>query len=440
MGLIAAAGVLLAWATTPLIWPPGDDIPRYVVLFGLAWLAWLLGVRLTLALPADHFRRDQILILLVGILIRLPMVLSSPSLSDDVFRTVWDARLIEAGINPYLQPPGDRSLEHLRDDEIWARVNAKEQRTPYPPAAEVLGLLGYRLAPESPRPFQVIFAGFDLATGFLLALLLGRLGLDPRRSIVVLWSPLGALHFGHSAHNDSAMLAALVGAAFLLARPREPAEQPPGRERAAAGFALAVAVLVKVVPLLAVPVFLRHGRLALGAGASLAVVALGAPFAGAGLTAVTGLLEEGSEARFNDSLFWVLEAGLDILGVDAALERIVAALAVGASALWLAWRSSSAMSILPSASWALGTYLMLSAVVQPWYVTWLAPLIALAIRPGPGVLFGRSGALPWLWLSGAVTLSELWYAPGYAAVWPIIRAVEYGPFYALLLWSLRRKR
>ncbi len=62
----------------------------------------------------------------------------------------------------------------------------------------------------------------------------------------------------------------------------------------------------------------------------------------------------------------------------------------------------------------------------------------LALRPSPLA----TPLLGWLWLSGAVQLTDLTYlGPEYTRWWPVIRAVEYGPLFALLAWDgLRRLR
>jgi hypothetical protein len=52
--------------------------------------------------------------------------------------------------------------------------------------------------------------------------------------------------------------------------------------------------------------------------------------------------------------------------------------------------------------------------------------------------------LGWLWLSGAVQLTDLTYlSPDMARWWPFIRAIEYGPLFVLLAlagYNLVRQR
>ncbi len=92
------------------------------------------------------------------------------------------------------------------------------------------------------------------------------------------------------------------------------------------------------------------------------------------------------------------------------------------------------------AAFLLGLALLLNAVVEPWYLAWMLPFVALYLRPGArGGPFSPAPMLGWLWLSGAVQLTDLTYL-GQAAArwWPLIRLVEYGPLLALLAWAAIR--
>ena len=53
--------------------------------------------------------------LLVAAALRLPLIVSPPFLSTDIYRYVWDGRVQAAGINPYRYLPADPALASLRD-------------------------------------------------------------------------------------------------------------------------------------------------------------------------------------------------------------------------------------------------------------------------------------------------------------------------------------
>ncbi len=479
--LLVACGLALeAWALSAVVQSPGADIPRHVTFTVGAWAVWLVALRVGFTLPAGDWRRDLTLIFLIGIAMRATLLFTTPSLSDDVYRAVWDARLVHSGVNPYEYAPAAAETEPYRDEAIWPRVNHKEQRTPYPPLATLLSAGAYSLLPERLAAMQALAALADLGGAALLAWLLARIGSDPRRCLVIAWSPIGALHFAHSGHNDAIMLAALLAAPVALTYGR----------RNLAFVALALATVTKGIPALTLPSFIRAG----GApgiliwAATCAMVTL--PFVGAGLGLVAGVLLEAGQQRFNDSAYLVVERAAELVlpGRGPGVASAFAATAVAAALVLSFVRSDgTARGALLAGCRVLGVYLLVAPVVEPWYFTWMAPLIALelgssksraalplggfppelgssksraaiplggfqpelgsgksraAIPPG-GFQWNdalRNDALPWLWLSGAATLTDLTYLPGGAAFWAPIRAIEYVPAYLLLALALLGRR
>ena len=105
-------------------------------------------------------------VLLVALLIRSVLLLAPLSLSDDLYRYLWEGRVVTLGGNPYSQPP---SWPGWPDDPIRALVNHPTISTIYPPVAmaifTVFAAVFYD--PLSPR------IGFGLAD----ALLAGALAL-----------------------------------------------------------------------------------------------------------------------------------------------------------------------------------------------------------------------------------------------------------------------
>jgi hypothetical protein len=82
----------------------------------------------------------------VAIVARLLLLDSTPSLSDDIYRYLWDGRVQEAGLNPYGQAPAAEGLSPMHDDD-WAKINHPELVTVYPPVAQWFFHLVRRLAP-----------------------------------------------------------------------------------------------------------------------------------------------------------------------------------------------------------------------------------------------------------------------------------------------------
>ena len=321
-------------------------------------------------------------------------------------------------------------LAPLRDD-LWGPINQKTQHTPYPPAAQAVFALTYRLAPDSVRAQQVVATLADLAAIGALLLLLARLGLPRERVVLYAWSPTPMLHFAHSAHNDALMIAATLLALALAVG----AGRGGVAHRVGGGAALAFAALIKLVPLLLAPLLLRRWRVAGTLAFGLGLVAGVAPFLAAGPAALAALGTEAGEAVFNDSVRYVLVRLLaPVTAAPGTAASLIAAATLAAAALALAARDRGDLGLVRGVATLLGLAILLNAVVEPWYLAWLLPFVAILLPPGPGRLpFAPTPLLGWLWLSGAVQLTDLTYLdPANARWWPLIRLVEYGPLFALL--------
>ena len=157
-----------------------------------------------------------------------------------------------------------------------------------------------------------------------------------------------------------------------------------------------------------------------------------------GIDFVAGALTEAGGQRFNDGIYLVVERVTELAlpgqGGMAATALMVAVI-MGATVLTAIRADGSARGALVAGSWVLGAYILVAPVVEPWYFTWLAPLIALQLLR-PGERAATLWVLAWIWLAGTGTLTDLTYLPGTAGWWPAIRAAEYVPAYLLLAAGL----
>ena len=113
-----------------------------------------------------------VLILGVAAAMRLAVVVAPPFLSSDIYRYVWDGRVIAAGINPYRYIPADPQLAALRDDVIFPEINRGNYApTIYPPASEAIFFAVTRVS-ESPTAMKIAMVAFEaIAVALLLPLL-----------------------------------------------------------------------------------------------------------------------------------------------------------------------------------------------------------------------------------------------------------------------------
>ena len=71
-------------------------------------------------------------LLLVGLLIRLTLLPTTPELSDDFYRFLWDGQLMVEGVNPYLHLPSKIALQSTEFQELFPFLNSPHYYTIYP--------------------------------------------------------------------------------------------------------------------------------------------------------------------------------------------------------------------------------------------------------------------------------------------------------------------
>jgi hypothetical protein len=202
--------------------------------------------------------RQKTLVLIwgLGLAFRLTLLFTTPALSDDVWRFVWDGRLANVGVSPYALPVNSPLLD-VHDSPQRSLVNNNWMASPYLPAAQGLFAAVYRIAPDNALAFQVTAVFLDLLTGVLVMDLLRRLGLPRTRVLIYLWNPLVIVEFAHGAHVVDALMICLMIAALwaLIAVGAKPGlAMLDRRSRLLSALALAGATLTKMLPALLLPV------------------------------------------------------------------------------------------------------------------------------------------------------------------------------------------
>lgn len=409
------AGLLIEAAWAGLVWlgPLQHQIPRFWALLLPAFLAYLAAAWWVCRRPAGPLWP----LLGLALLFRLTLLLCAPSLSDDIYRYVWDGRVQLAGINPYLHAPEAPAVAPLRDG-LYAGINHKDISTIYPPLAQGFFLLVCALHPGL-WAMKGALVLVELGLVWLLLRVLRQRGLDQRRVLLYAWNPLPVLEVAGSGHLDVLAVSLLLLSLYWLEAGR----------RLPAVWAGAGALLAKFLPALALPLFWRRlqGRRRLLWWLPL-LVGLGfLPYAGAGLQLFAGLQAYLLKWRFNDAFFSLLYELLrdPALGQDeAALHqaKLLCTGILGAVVLWACWRGGD---LYRGAFAIMGTYLLLTPTLHPWYLMWVLPFLALFPVPA------------WLYLSGAVFLAyDVLSGYSNTGIWeerPWVLWAQFLPFYLLLL-------
>ena len=384
-------------------------------------------------------------ILVVAALLRVLLLPLPPSLSDDVNRYVWDGQVLDAGLNPYVLPPDDPELTPLRN-ELWEGLPHRDVATVYPPLAEILFAFSAAL-PASILTLKTALVLLDLGSCSLLLMLARRWRYPPERVLWYAWNPLVTVEIAGMGHVDALGVALVILTTFLLALPT--------RRIVTGTLAAAGAVLAKLVPLLALPVWARQsGRSRVFLAGALAVTLAGLlPVVMTSGGIPPGLVEYGVSWEFNGPVFEPLWRALDRIdlrdGVEKGLDRLKDQ--TGNHDFWnhfypfnypqLWAKLLLSIGLLPTLIWAwrtddtarsmrrvFGSVIVFSATVYPWYALWVLPWAAL------------NRHVAWLALSALLFLS---YLPRFLDVplYPWIHALIWLPFAALMLarrrWSTR---
>ena len=454
MLILAVAGILIAasFISLAILHNLLQNIIPFLILYCIAYLAY--GIAVWWMLRRSAGRRELALIVGLAILIRVVLLFTSPpTLSDDVYRFIWDGRLMNAGVNPYAHPVNSPLLDPYNSPQR-ALVNHNWMASPYLPAAQLLFAVVYRLVPDSPLVFQVAAVLLDLLTGWLVIDLLQRLGLPRTRALIYLWNPLVAVESAHGAHVVDALMVFLMMAALWLLIAK--------RSRTLSAVVLATATLTKGIPALLFPLVVRRwklGQTILYGSLVVAACALFAIGAGWGLTGpldgegLFGALRiYGSLWNYNGGLYhWieVLVSGYptagavpqEIVGPGPILTAKLIVAIILVAVLGVVWHKERQveddLSLLRLAMVPLAAYLLLTTTVHPWYVTLVIPLLPFLTHKMNEEPELNRRLLPWLYFALAVAFSYLTYLDvENLREYDSARLLEYVPLYLLLIWSI----
>jgi hypothetical protein len=359
---------MLAWPhDSPLVprhagHPSGDRTWAWLFLGLLiaAFGAYVGGVVLTRAAPPR-------LAVVAAIACALQLVpLGAPLLlSTDVW-AYWDYGRIAAvhGANPYRVDP-----EHFSQDPAFHSIGAawRDSTTVYGPAFTLASEPLARAAGSSADAAAWIYKSLAAVAVLVTAGLAARLSRRPVLALAFVgWNPLLAVHFAGGGHNDAWLALLVVGALAAGAT----------RRRQLAGVCWALAVFVKWVPLVLLPLRAleaRAKRRRVGhvgfAVAAAAVVGIALARYGTAWLHAFGPLARNA----NHETRWALPHRLQQLGAPRDLAFALVAAAFVVVYAWLAreaWRGRARLGLATCALLLASPYLIV------WYVVWALPLAA----------------------------------------------------------------
>jgi hypothetical protein len=319
----------------------------------------------------------------------VPMLVTVPLFSRDVYSYIGQGRVMASGLNPYEH--GVSTIDNffqLGADQLWS-----ESPPPYGPLFLWIEQLVVGITGAAPDAAVLWFRALCVLSVLAIMWLVPRLarlhGINPDRALwLSVANPLFLTNFIVSAHNDAIMIALALGGTYAAAVRRD------WRGGLLGTTLVTLSVAIKPITLVFLPFIglLWAGRNAswprrfvvwfLTLAYSLALLGVMGLINGFGFGWVSAMSTPGSV------YIWYAPVGL------AGIVAASLAAAVGADrgqwmdavhgagqllavpiVLWLMFRGRDG-KIIRRLAWALTAIVLFSPMIQAWYVVWLIPLFA----------------------------------------------------------------
>jgi len=373
--------------------------PSFLIPLAVASIAYLLAIREFFS--TSRFPRHVIVIgLALPALWHLQFLGMPPGRDDDIHRYVWDGRLQRLGYDPYLVVPSDPAFSGLHTSETRT-LNNPEVPSPYPAGAELF-FRAVTAIHESTFALKVAFVFCDFAIVLVLREVLRRSRQGMHWVLAYAWHPLLATDVAGSGHID------IVGALLLLVSFAALSR----RWRAVAAVAFGLAIAVKLLPIVLLPLYWKRVRIRDGILATIVVGLLYVPFLKREWLPIGSLGTYVQSFRFNDPVFATLEL--------VAGPQLAAALSVLVGFLVAIRLRSGSPALSPDAfAWPMAGSLLCAPVVYPWYLLWILPFLrSLSTLP---IIIWTVSIIPTYFVWHLRTLGRPWLVPGWVTL------LEYGP-------------
>jgi alpha-1,6-mannosyltransferase len=310
----------------------------------------------------------------IAILVRGAMIFSFPNLSDDIYRFIWDGKLIWDGIHPFLHTPNDVIQNNLVINPIYKTLypllNSPHYFTVYPPICQIIFAISTKLFPNSiywsAVLMKMILGLFDIGSVILIQKILKNNQLPAKNVLLYALNPLIIIELCGNAHFEAAMIFFFLLSIYFWNQ----------QKVALTGIALAFSVASKLLPLLFLPFFIST----IGGFKNLK------RFASAFLISILllflplfniQLVENMSKSlnlyfqkfEFNASIYYLLRwIGFQIFGYNqiALLGPALGAIVFLTIFYGAFWRKRD---LYRNFLWSMVLYLLCATIVHPWYLT-----------------------------------------------------------------------
>jgi hypothetical protein len=311
---------------------------------------------------------------------------ADPNLSQDFYRFIWDGQLVTQGINPYLQTPDtimeEGSIFFKNLNQLYSNMGELSARhfSNYPPLNQLLfasaTLLGGKTILGSVIAMRFYIILTDIGIFYLGRKLLRNLNQSPHLIFWYFLNPLVIIELTGNLHFEGVMLFFFMWAMFLFSV----------NKWALAGIPYALAICVKLVPLMFLPYFLKYlglkksalFYLVVGLVCTVLLVPFYAPEFIDNYSQTVGLWF--SNFEFNAGPYNIIKKiainydqkpweFIKVYGSVIPYLTIVLVLLFGFFKV-----DKNLKNLITAMLWILALYYFMSTTVHPWYIIFLLPL------------------------------------------------------------------
>ena len=194
----------------------------------------------------------------ITVLFRVIFLLSTPNLSQDFHRFIWDGRILLNGFNPYLYLPEvfqnpNYTLPNQASDLVagMGELNASHYSN-YPPLNQlcfaIAALFSNKSIIGSIVVMRVLIILADIGVLYFGTKLLKALNLNPKAIFLYLLNPLIQIELTGNLHFEGIMVFFLIWSLYLL----------QVNKWKLAAIPLAGSIVLKLLPLLFLPLFFKQ--------------------------------------------------------------------------------------------------------------------------------------------------------------------------------------
>ena len=423
LGILLEASLLIMWGATNL----DRTTTLLEAFFILPFAVYFVSIVWIMKTDGDDLYSSVVVVVAISIVMYATLMFQqAPTLSGDIYRYIWDGKLINNGLSPYKFPPDASQLAYLRDPN-WYLVENNDIISPYPPLIELFNAITYRISP-SVLAFKTLTTVFSIGTVASLPFLLRRMDFDPRLSLIFAWNPIFILEFGSSAHDDTIALFFVLLSLYLFSTNR----------MVPSAALMALAVVSKLFPILIVPLFLKKWGIKATAFFAVVVISFYIPFVllGGSVIAPISVYVFSSTPIFNAGIFAIFQDLFSVFGTSSAVTaaRVTEYTVFGILLVWMMRKAVFGevqnIDLFRYSGILISVYVAFSSTVQPWYLAWIfVPF--LVMMP----------TWSWIIFSGTIFLTYITYAqtpisPGYWAEITWVKIVEFGQLYIMVIYEV----